>query len=155
MQPFPHTYTATACGAQAGEVSVHSPGLPRLTSAPAPQFGGPGTEWSPEALLAAALADCFLMTFRAVSGAALFRWIRLECRVEAVLRRVGRHPAFTDFTVHATVTLAPGADGSKAKRLLKQAERACLITRSLKGAHTLDARVVTEGDPSRLEPQTA
>ncbi len=141
-QPFPHTYSATASGAQAGTVRLRSPGLPDFASEPAPQFGGPGTLWSPEALLAAALADCFVMTFRAVSAAALFGWITLECRVDGRLSRVARQPQFTEFTVHAALTIAAGADAAKARRLLRQSERACLIINSLKGRHSLQMRVI-------------
>lgn len=144
MDPYPHTYIASASGGSSGAVSVASAGLPTLTTAPAHQFGGPGDIWSPETLLAAAIADCYIFTFRAVSGAALFGWLRIECRVEGILSRLDRRVQFTDFTLLATLTIAPGADRSKATRLLKQAERACLIINSLKGRHTLDARVLDE-----------
>lgn len=142
MDPFPHTYTATASGAQTGAVRVSSTGLPTLTSAPATQFGGPGTQWSPESLLAAAAADCFILTFRAVSAAGMFGWLTLECRVEGVLERVDRQPQFTDFSLHATLTVAPGADQSKARRLLERTGDACLIVNSLKGRHTLQIQVL-------------
>jgi organic hydroperoxide reductase OsmC/OhrA len=148
MEPFPHTYTATAAGARSGVVSVSSPGLPALTSEPAPQFDGPGTLWSPEALLAAAVADCFILTFRALSAAALFGWIKLECRVEGVLSRIERQLRFTDFTLHATLTVAPGADASKARRLLERTEGACLLINSLKGRHTLETSVLDESADS-------
>ena len=146
MEPYPHTYVASASGTRSGEVSLTSAGLPALASEPAPQFGGPGTLWSPEALLAATIADCFILTFRAVSGAALFGWVRLECRVEGILSRVERQVRFTDFAVHAALTLAPGADRSKAQRLLKQTERGCLIINSLTGRHTLETSILSE-DP--------
>ena len=143
MDPFPHIYTASASGAQSGTVLVSAAGLPELTSAPAPQFGGPGTLWSPEAMLAASIADCFIMTFRAVSGAALFRWIRLECRVDGILTRLKRQTQFTDFALHAALTIAPGTDAAKAQRLLRQTERSCLIINSLKGGHTLRTSVLS------------
>ena len=145
MDPFPHIYTATATGTQSGVVSLSSAGPPTLTSAPAAQFGGPGTLWSPEALLAAALADCFVLTFRAVSGAALFGWLSLQCRVDATLSRVDRQVQFSAFSVHATLRIAPGADASKARRLLRQAKRACLIINSLKGQQTLEIHILHGG----------
>lgn len=144
MEPYPHTYVAQASGTLAGTVSVTSPGAPQLAAAPAPQFGGPDGFWSPETLLTAAIANCYIFTFRAVSGAALFGWVRLECRVEGILSRIDRQVRFADFTVHATLTIAPGADRSKAQRLLRQAERACLIINSLSARHTLQATVLTE-----------
>lgn len=142
QQPYPHTYTAEASGAFSGTVSVHSPGLASLTSAAARQFGGPGDAWSPETLLMAALADCFIFTFRAVSAAALFGWQRLECRAEGRLEKLNRVVQFTHLTLQASLTLAPGADASRAKRLLRQAERACLIANSLKAERTLEIRIV-------------
>ena len=145
MDPFPHIYTATANGVQSGVVCLNSAGPPTLTSAAAAQFGGPGTLWSPEALLAAAVADCFVLTFRAVSGAALFGWLSLQCRVDATLSRVDRQVQFSAFSVHATLRIAPGADASKARRLLRQAKRACLIINSLKGQQTLEIHILHGG----------
>lgn len=84
MHPYPHSYVASASAAATGFVSVGSPQLPNLESAPPPQFGGPNGVWSPETFLCAALADCFILTFRGVSRAAQFDWLRLQCRVESV-----------------------------------------------------------------------
>lgn len=145
MQPLPHIYAATAAAARTGGVTVGAAGLPQILSAPAAQFGGPGTLWSPEALLAAAVADCFVLTFRAVSGAALFGWLSLQCRVDATLSRVDRQVQFSAFSVHATLRIAPGADASKARRLLRQAKRACLIINSLKGQQTLEIHILHGG----------
>ena len=144
-QPFPHTYIAQASGAPTGVATLTSAGLPALPSAPAPQFGGAGELWSPETLLVSAIADCYILTFRAVSAAALFGWIRLECRAEGTLQELERRPQFTDFKLDATLTVPRGADTSKAKRLLTQTERACLLINSLKGRHVLEARVIPEG----------
>ena len=95
MHPYPHTYTAAAAADPSGLVSVTSAQLPRLDTAPPPEFDGPGGVWSPETLLCASLADCFILTFRAVSRASRLPWLRLECRVEGVLERVERTSQFT------------------------------------------------------------
>lgn len=141
-QPYPHTYSAAARGGPSGLVPLTSPGLPELASTPAPQFGGPGTLWSPETLLVGAMADCYVMTFRAVSGAALFGWLKLECRVDGVLESVKRIPCFTRLRTVATLTVAPGADVAKARRLLKKADAACLVANSLRGERTFEAQVI-------------
>jgi organic hydroperoxide reductase OsmC/OhrA len=142
MHPYPHHYSACASGTGSGPVSAGSPGLPGLETAAPPQFDGPGGVWSPETLLCASLADCFLLTFRAVSRAARFDWLRLECRVEGILERVAQNPQFTRFTTFATLTIAAGADAAKAQALLERAEHGCLIANSLRGARTLEARIV-------------
>ena len=72
MHPFPHTYVASAAAKNVGLVTVASPQLPDLETAAPPEFDGPGGVWSPESLLCASLADCFILTFRSISRAARF-----------------------------------------------------------------------------------
>jgi len=123
-------------------VTVSSAQLPRLETAPPPEFDGPGGVWSPETLLCASLADCFILTFRAVSRAAQLKWLRLECRVEGLLERVERVSQFTRFTTFANLTVPSDTDVAKARDLLERAEHGCLITNSLRGSGTLEAQVV-------------
>ena len=144
MHPYPHHYSVTASAAAEGSVTVNSPDLPALVTAPPPQFDGPGGQWSPETLLCAALADCFILTFRAVGRATRFEWSRLECRVEGVLERVERVSYFTSFKTHATLTVPAGTDPEKARKLLEQAEHSCLISNSVRGTRTLEAQVIVE-----------
>ena len=141
-EPYPHTYTAEASGGFSGGVVLATPGAVAFTSTPARQFGGPGDAWSPEALLVAALADCFVFTFRAVSGAALFGWQQLECRAEGLLEKRERLAQFTRVSLQARLTLAPGADAARARRLLRQADRTCLIANSLKAERSLEIDIV-------------
>jgi organic hydroperoxide reductase OsmC/OhrA len=146
--PFPHRYLATASGAAAGLMPVTSPGLPELLTAAPPQFAGAAAVWSPEALLTATLATCYILTFRAVTGAALFGWISLECEVEGVLEPVEGVLRFARFRIAPTLTLAPGADAARARRLLRKAERVCVVANSLCGERSLDARIVTRTPPT-------
>ena len=70
MQEFPHHYVAAASAESEGSVEVTSPGLESLETAGPAEFGGPGDLWSPETLLVAAVADCFILGFRAIARAA-------------------------------------------------------------------------------------
>ncbi|HSE12143.1 MAG TPA: OsmC family protein [Rudaea sp.] len=142
MHPYPHTYAASAAGADAGFVTVGSPGLPDLETAAPPEFDGPGGVWSPESLLCASLADCFVLTFRSVSRAARFDWVHVECRVEGVLERVERVPQFVSYKTFARLTVRGGSNLEKARDLLTQAEHRCLISNSLRGSRALDVEVV-------------
>ena len=144
MHPYPHTYSAHAAGDPAGLVAVTSTALPPIQSAPPPEFDGPGGVWSPETLLCAALADCFILTFRAVSRAAKLTWLHVDCRVEGVLERAERTSQFTRFTNIVKLVVAPGTDVGTARALLEQAERGCLIANSLRGERTLTVEVITE-----------
>jgi organic hydroperoxide reductase OsmC/OhrA len=145
MQDFPHHYSVAA-GAQAeGPVVLSSEGLPDLASAAPQQFGGPGDRWSPETLLVAAVADCFILSFRAIARASKLAWTSLECRVEGTLDRVDRAMQFTAFRVHASLRVAPGVSEEQARRILEKAERSCLISNSLKAPSHLEAEVRLEG----------
>jgi organic hydroperoxide reductase OsmC/OhrA len=142
MHPYPHTYIASAAGTKTGTVAVTSPRLPDIESAAPPEFDGPGGVWSPETLLCAAVADCFILTFRAVARAARLEWLNLECRVEGVLERVEGNSQFTRYTTFATLSIPAGTDPASARLLLERAEHGCLIANSLRGARALEAQVV-------------
>jgi organic hydroperoxide reductase OsmC/OhrA len=118
--------------------------LPDLETAAPPQFGGPGGVWSPETLLCASLADCFVLTFRGVSRAAGFEWRHLECRVDGVLERVERVSQFTHYTTIAKLTVPSGANVDRARDLLEQAEHGCLIANSQRGSRALEVQIVVE-----------
>jgi len=145
MHPYPHTYVASASGASTGLVAVSSPELPRLETSAPPQFDGPGGVWSPETLLCASLADCFVLTFRALSRSARFEWLHLDCRVEGVLERLSAGSEFTRYATFAKLTVPAGADAARARQLLERAEHGCLIANSLRGARALEAEIITAG----------
>ena len=143
MQPYPHVYQVSAAGSPDGTVAVVSPGLPAIPTAPPPEFDGPSGVWSPEALLCAAVADCFVLTFRAISRPARLEWSKLECRVEGTLERAGGVTQFTRYTTHASLTVPAGTDVPKARALLERAEQLCLVSNSLRGTRSLEAQVNT------------
>jgi organic hydroperoxide reductase OsmC/OhrA len=143
MHPYPHTYVVDASASPTGDVAVSSTRLPALTVAPPQEFDGPGDRWSPETLLCAAVANCFILTFRAHARASKLEWSTLQCRTEAILDRVDGVPQFTRFVTHATLTIPAGADPAKAHPLLQKAEERCLVTNSLKGERHLEATVET------------
>ena len=141
MQDLPHHYVVSAGAKVAGNVVLSSDGVADLESAPPAQFGGPGDQWSPESLLVAAVADCFILSFRAIARASRLEWDSLSCQVEGTLDRVERVTQFTGFAVTATLDVPADTDESKAQRLLEKAEQACLVTNSLKADSHLEATV--------------
>lgn len=141
MQQLPHRYTVSAQAGTNSNVELSGEGLPNIESAPPAEFGGPGNLWSPESLLVAAIADCFVLSFTAIARASKFEWTSLTCRVEGVLDRVESVTRFTEFSVHAELDAPAGSDERMAKRLLEKAERSCLITNSLNSDVHLQANV--------------
>ena len=141
MHTFPHHYVVTASAPPAGEIQLIGDRLPVLRSAPPPQFDGPGDRWSPESLLVAAVADCFVLTFRAIARAAKLPWMSLDCAVTGTLDRVDRVTQFTEFEVIARLQVPLGVELEQALRALEKAKRECLISNSLKASFHLDSQI--------------
>jgi peroxiredoxin-like protein len=144
MQAYPHRYLVDASTQPAGSVVLSAAGLSPLHTAPPAEFGGPGDQWSPETLLVGAVADCFVLTFRAIATASRFPWTALRCSAEGQLDRVEGVTRFTRLALRARLTVPPGSDREKAKRLLEKAEKSCLITNSLALASELTCEVDSE-----------
>jgi organic hydroperoxide reductase OsmC/OhrA len=144
MQPFPHTYRVIAEGAANGTISIKSHGVPDLIAAAPKEFDGPGDRWSPESLIASAVASCFLLTFRAVARASRLQWSELQVRVEGKLERVDGVSQFTQWTTFASLTIPDGTDVDLAKRTLEKAEQGCLVANSLRGSRSLQSQVRVE-----------
>lgn len=142
MHPYPHLYTVQAAANPEGDVPVTSAGLPALATAPPVEFDGPGNRWSPETLLVAAVADCFLLSFRGVARANKFAWHSLECSVEGTLDRVEGRTRFTRIVVRATLHVPAGTDEAKARQLVERAEHVCLISNSLVAERSVEATIV-------------
>jgi len=152
MKAYPHTYSVSAQGSGAGAVPVVSQGLPAIETAPPPEFDGPGGVWTPETLLVAAIANCFILTFRGVSRAVHFDWERLEAQVDGTLERVSGSTQFTRYHTRATLTMKEGTDHAKARELLERAEKVCLVANSLRGERTLEVQLLVASEVAQPRP---
>lgn len=141
MHDLPHQYAVSASATTESNVDVSSPGLTNIESAPPTEFGGPGNLWSPETFLAAAVADCFVLTFRAIARGFKLDWTAVRCDVDAVLDRPEKITRFTQFRLQVTLDVPRGVDEAKARRLIEKAEHGCLITNSLDADIQLNAEV--------------
>jgi organic hydroperoxide reductase OsmC/OhrA len=155
MQSFPHRYTIAASGQADGQVALSGAGLPDLWSAPPVEFDGPGDHWSPETLLVAAVADCFVLSFRAVARASKLSWSSLRCEAVGTLNRVDGVTAFTAFQLDARLSVPADTDPGRARQALEKAERVCLIASSLKATPHLTATIEVDGAQPAAEPSEA
>ena len=138
MDPFPHTYEANAEGGTVGSIAVSSPGVPTLATDTPKEFGGPGGQWSPETMLMASVADCFILSFRAVAAASKFDWTSVSCATEGTLDRVNRVTRFTSITNTVTLHVPAGTPEDKAHKILEKADQVCLIGNSLNADQHLE-----------------
>src|SRR5476651_1228482 len=130
MQDFPHHYSAVATGEVSGDVALEGSRLPTLRSASPAEFGGPGDRWSPETLLVAAVADCFVLTFRGVARLSKLPWMSVRCDVSGTLDRPESLMQFTAFSLRVHLLVPPDANQEQARRVLAKAEQTCLIANS-------------------------
>lgn len=151
MQPLPHRYVVSAHGESAGSLQVAASGLPELESAAPAEFGGPGDRWSPESLLCAAVASCFILTFRGIARASKLEWRHLTCTVEGVLERAQGVTQFTHIVTKAVLTVAPGVHQDECRRALDKAEHTCLVANSLRSTRELRAEVRVAEDRGSSE----
>ncbi len=141
MHAYPHHYVVQAAATPEGDVPVSSAGLPQIATAPPAEFDGPGDRWSPETLLCAAVADCFLLSFRGVARAAKLTWTSLRCEVRGTLDRVDGKSRFTEIVVEAALEVPEGTDRDKAAKAMERAEHVCLVSNSLVAERRLVATV--------------
>lgn len=144
MASFPHEYKISVKGGPDGNLPVKSEGLPDLeTNAPA-EFGGPGDVWSPETMLTGAVANCLILTFRALARAAKVEWSDLDVDCVGEVNKGAGGISFTKFTIKAKLTITGDTDEDKAKQTLENSKKHCLVTASLNSETEMEAEVVKE-----------
>jgi peroxiredoxin-like protein len=142
MHPFPHHYLVTTAASPNGDVPLSAEGVRVIESAPPKEFDGPGNQWSPEQLLTAAVADCLVLSFRAIAAASKFRWLHLETSTRGTLDKTQGVMRFTRFETQVKLHVPKGAELERARRLLEKAESSCLVANSLSSERHLSIELV-------------
>jgi peroxiredoxin-like protein len=127
-----------------GYAALTAPGLANLPSAPPLEFDGPGDAWSPEQLLLAAVASCFLFTLRAVAQASRLDFISLELATEGTVDRREGGLRYTEIVLRPRLLVPAGTDQQRASRVLEKAKTACLVSSSLSTPIRLEPELATE-----------
>ncbi|REJ85119.1 MAG: OsmC family peroxiredoxin [Acidobacteria bacterium] len=141
MKSLPHRHSVSARAADEGDILLDSHQLPALRSGPPEEYGGSGDLWSPETLLVAAVADCFVLTFRTIARVSKLDWTSLHSSTEGTLDRADGTTRFTRIDTRAELEVPAGTDLAMARRLLEQAGAASLIANSLHAEVHVDAVV--------------
>ena len=69
----------------------------------------------------AAVADCFILTFRAIAGVSKLPWSSVTCEATGTVDRIERVAQFTQFQVRAH-PIVPHGTNQDAQRALVRAE---------------------------------
>lgn len=133
------TYVATAArtAVRAGVVTG-TPAVPSLNFSAPPEFKGQDNVWTPEHFFVAAIATCFVTTFEAIAEFSKFTFLALEVAAEGSLTKGEGGFSFTEVIVRPRLTIEHESDRDRALRLIEKAERACLISRSVRSQIRLE-----------------
>ena len=112
--------------------TIASEGLPLIDVSAPPEFHGEPGRWTPEHLLAASVASCFMSTFMAV---ARFQKAEVHGFRMRAFARMEKLPAegyrFTEITLVPEITVAQ-QDVEKFLKIIEKAEKGCFVSKSLR-----------------------
>lgn len=143
MDVLPHHYSVTVDANPDNNLQVSAAHLPVMEIAAPKQFDGPGDRWSPEELLLAAAANCYVLSFRTVAGIARLEWDAIQCTTEGTLDKVDRNMQFTEILTRVSLTIADESARAKATTLLEKAEKICIVSNSLTAVKKLEIQIAT------------
>jgi uncharacterized OsmC-like protein len=141
MAPYPHEYKVSSAGGPDGVLPVDSKGLPTLQTQAPPEYGGPEGYWSPETMLTGAVANCLILTFRALARTGKLEWTNLDVDCTGTVEKTRDGLKFTRFGIDAVLTVGADADEARAREILESAKKYCLVTASLTSETQLNAEI--------------
>lgn len=113
---------------------LSSPELENLIEcATPPEFphGVPGI-WSPEHLFTAAVSSCLMTTFLSVADHSNLKIEKFTCKATGTLAKQDGKWMMTEVHLFPELTLSPGEKEERGLKVLEKAEKACLISHSVK-----------------------
>lgn len=107
----------------------------KVTVVTPPEFkGGIAGEWSPEHLFAAAANSCLMTTFLAIAENSKLDFHSFDSQATAKLEMVEKVYMISEIVLAPVVSVYREEDMEKAMRVLEKAEKACLISNSMKSS---------------------
>jgi len=105
--------------------------------------------WSPEHLFVAAISGCLMTTFLAIAENSTLQFTGFSCQATGTLAMVKEELMISEILLKPTVVLQNEIYRNKAIRIIKKAENACLIARSITSKITMD--ITIEVQPILIE----
>lgn len=130
-------------GEKTGFLTATADSLPELQVGSPPEFGGPERIWSPEHLFVASIATCLMTTFRSIAARSGVEVLDYTDEAVGHLRR-DEDGLYSIKTVilRPSIVVSLESKIDRAQRLIEKAERACLISRSVRSEVILEARIL-------------
>jgi organic hydroperoxide reductase OsmC/OhrA len=134
MQTRHRTFTYTTDLGSIGQRGgiLRSPGKQEIRVSSPPEFKGEDGVWTPEHFFVAAVDSCAMMTFLGLASRHSLVVRGYSSQAIGVLEFVEGKYVFTKVTLEPHVIVEHIEDLQKAKDLLEQAHRSCLIANSIR-----------------------
>ena len=100
--------------------------------------------WSPEHLLVAAVSSCLMTTFLAIAENSTLQFANFSCEAKGKLETIEGKLIISEILLKPIVVIHDEAYRDKALRIVKKAEDACLIARSIKSKITTEITVTVK-----------
>jgi peroxiredoxin-like protein len=100
--------------------------------------------WSPEHLFVAAVSGCLMTTFLAIAENSTLDFTSFSCKAKGKLEMVEGKFIMSEILLEPTIVIHNEEYRNKAMRILKKAEDACLITRSIKSKISVEIIVLVK-----------
>lgn len=132
-------------GGRSGDLS--GPDLPALEVDAPPEFKGHDGVWTPEHLFVAAVNSCFMTTFLAIAENSKLEFVSFSADAKGKLEKLeGKGFIMTEVVLRPKLRISHARDAERAGRILEKAEKACLISNSIKTATKLEPEVTFAGE---------
>ena len=132
-------------GERTGDLSA--PVLPNLKVDAPPEFKGHDGVWTPEHLFVASVNSCFMTTFLAIAENSKLDFVSFKADAKGKLEKLeGQGFVMTEITLHTKLLISHARDAERAGRILAKAERACLISNSIKTETKLEPEINFAGE---------
>lgn len=142
-----HTYKVDLDWLEARKGIMSSPELDSsIEVVTPPEFDqGIAGIWSPEHLFTSAVLSCFMTTFLAIADYSKLSYVKFQCKAEGILEKVDGKYLMTEINLRSDLKISDPSQLEKAERILHKAEKACLISNSIKSQVNLDTNVSVVG----------
>ncbi len=137
----PHIYNVTInwsnarkgimCSPEISEASPTTKNCVEVATPPEFEKGIPGI-WSPEHLFTASVSSCLLTTFLAIADYSKLEFSDFTCSSKGKLEKIDNQMVMSEIILEPTVTINDESKRDKALRVIEKAEKACLISNSIK-----------------------
>lgn len=116
--------------------------LPAITCAIPKEFGGPGGGYSPEDLFSLAVLSCLIATFKVFAERAKLQFTNINGSAKLTIdRNVQGVPELKKLDIK--FTLSGVQDQAKAKLLLGESEKYCLVSNAAKTEKTFEYEFIS------------